>query len=69
MFARVASSHGATQAQVAIAWLLYRSPAIVPLPGTCPVRHLEENMLGGYFGSIRGTFKTWKLNRATKDPG
>jgi pyridoxine 4-dehydrogenase len=45
--ARVASSHGATQAQVAIAWLLQRSPAIVPLPGTSSVRHLEENMLGG----------------------
>ena len=45
--ATVASSHGATQAQVAIAWLLHRSPAIVPLPGTCSVRHLEENMLGG----------------------
>jgi aryl-alcohol dehydrogenase-like predicted oxidoreductase len=47
MLGRVASSHGATQAQVAIAWLLHRSPAIVPLPGTCSVRHLEENMLGG----------------------
>jgi aryl-alcohol dehydrogenase-like predicted oxidoreductase len=47
MLATVASSHGATQAQVAIAWLLHRSPAIVPLPGTCSVRHLEENMLGG----------------------
>ena len=47
MLATVASSHGATQAQVAIAGLLHRSPAIVPLPGTCSVRHLEENMLGG----------------------
>jgi len=47
MLARVASSHGATPAQVAIAWLLHRSPAIVPLPGTSSVRHLEENMLGG----------------------
>ena len=47
MLARVASAHGATQAQVAIAWLLHRSPSIVPLFGTSSVRHLEENMRGG----------------------
>lgn len=47
MLARVASAHNATQAQVAIAWLLHRSPSIVPLFGTSSVRHLEENMRGG----------------------
>jgi pyridoxine 4-dehydrogenase len=34
----------ATPAQVAIAWLLARSPAILPIPGTSQITHLEENM-------------------------
>ena len=40
----VAAAHGATAAQVAIAWLLHRSPAILPIPGTSSVAHLEENV-------------------------
>lgn len=39
----IAAKHGATQAQVAIAWLLARSPAMVPIPGTSSVAHLNEN--------------------------
>jgi pyridoxine 4-dehydrogenase len=39
-----AAAHGATAAQVAIAWLLQRSPAILPIPGTSSVAHLEENV-------------------------
>ncbi|MBV8715545.1 MAG: aldo/keto reductase [Chloroflexi bacterium] len=35
---------GATPAQLALAWLLYRSPVILPIPGTSSVNHLEENM-------------------------
>jgi pyridoxine 4-dehydrogenase len=35
---------GATQAQVALAWLLHRSPAILPIPGTSSIEHLEENV-------------------------
>jgi pyridoxine 4-dehydrogenase len=42
--ARVAESHGATPTQVALAWLLARSPAMVPIPGTGSVSHLEENV-------------------------
>jgi pyridoxine 4-dehydrogenase len=42
--AEVAASHRATQAQVALAWLLRRSPAIAPIPGTSSVEHLEENV-------------------------
>ena len=41
---RVAARHGATSAQVAIAWLLQRSPVLLPIPGTSSVRHLEENV-------------------------
>lgn len=39
----VASRLGATPAQVAIAWLLARSPVMLPIPGTRSVAHLEEN--------------------------
>ena len=39
----IAEKHGATQAQVAIAWMLARSPAMVPIPGTSSVAHLDEN--------------------------
>lgn len=42
--ARVAARHDATPMQVAIAWLLARSPAMLPIPGTSKVAHLEENM-------------------------
>ncbi|MDQ3066091.1 MAG: aldo/keto reductase [Actinomycetota bacterium] len=40
----VASAHGATAAQVALAWLLARSPVVCPIPGTSSLEHLEENM-------------------------
>jgi len=42
--ARVAAAHRATTGQVAIAWLLQRSPVILPIPGTARVSHLEENV-------------------------
>ena len=41
---RVAEAQGATPAQVALAWLLARSPVILPIPGTSSVEHLEENV-------------------------
>jgi aryl-alcohol dehydrogenase-like predicted oxidoreductase len=40
---RIARDTGATQAQVSLAWLLHRSPVILPIPGTSTVEHLEEN--------------------------
>ncbi len=40
----VARRQGATAAQVALAWLLRRSPLTIPIPGTASVAHLEENM-------------------------
>ena len=42
--AAIARRHGATPAQVALAWLLARSPVTVPIPGTASVEHLEENL-------------------------
>jgi pyridoxine 4-dehydrogenase len=40
----IASRHGATPVQVALAWLLARSPVMLPIPGTSSVEHLEENL-------------------------
>jgi aryl-alcohol dehydrogenase-like predicted oxidoreductase len=39
-----AKRHGSTIAQLSIAWLLRRSPLMLPIPGTSSVKHLEENM-------------------------
>jgi aryl-alcohol dehydrogenase-like predicted oxidoreductase len=39
----IAERAGATPAQLALAWLLRRSPVMLPIPGTSRVRHLEEN--------------------------
>ena len=40
----VARATGATPGQVALAWLLARSPVMLPIPGTSQVAHLEENV-------------------------
>jgi aryl-alcohol dehydrogenase-like predicted oxidoreductase len=40
----VARAHGATPGQIALAWLLTRSPVMLPIPGTAKVAHLEQNM-------------------------
>ena len=42
--AEAAERHGATAGQVALAWLLHRSPVMLPIPGTGSVAHLEENV-------------------------
>jgi len=42
---QIARAHQATPHQVAIAWLLKRSPVMLPIPGTSSVRHLEENVV------------------------
>src|SRR5262249_19763671 len=41
---RIAKQHSMTVAQAALAWLLARSPAMLPIPGTSSVAHLEENV-------------------------
>jgi pyridoxine 4-dehydrogenase len=41
---RVAKRLNATASQVALAWLLKRSPVMLPIPGTSKVEHLEENL-------------------------
>jgi pyridoxine 4-dehydrogenase len=42
--ADVAAARGATQAQIALAWLLRRSPVMLPIPGTSSLEHLEEDI-------------------------
>jgi aryl-alcohol dehydrogenase-like predicted oxidoreductase len=41
---QIAERHGATPMQIALAWLLHVSPAMLPIPGTGSIRHLEENV-------------------------
>ena len=41
---RVAKAHDVTPAQIMLAWLLARSPTVLPIPGTSSVKHLEENV-------------------------
>jgi aryl-alcohol dehydrogenase-like predicted oxidoreductase len=40
----IAGRHGATSAQIALAWLVRRSPAMLPIPGTLSLDHLRENL-------------------------
>lgn len=42
--AEIAERRGATTTQVALAWLLHRSPAVLPIPGTLSIGHLQENL-------------------------
>jgi len=41
---QAAKKHGATVAQLSLAWLLFHSPVILPIPGMSSVKHLEENI-------------------------
>jgi pyridoxine 4-dehydrogenase len=41
---RIAGAHGATPHQIALAWLLKRSPVMLPIPGTLSIEHLRENL-------------------------
>ena len=42
--AQIARQHGASVSQLSLAWLLHRSPVLLPIPGTSKVAHLEENV-------------------------
>ncbi len=44
VLSRIAEQYSATPAQLSLAWLLHRSPVILPIPGTSRVTHLEENI-------------------------
>ena len=46
----IARRHGVSYGQVALAWLLKRSPAMIPIPGTSSIAHLEENVRAAEIG-------------------
>jgi pyridoxine 4-dehydrogenase len=52
----VAFAHGLSRAQVAIAWLLQRSPVVLPIPGTSSLEHLEENVASASVGLTETEF-------------
>ena len=52
-----AKSHSASVVQLALAWLLQRSPVMLPIPGTSSLAHLEENMASA---KIQLTAEEWK---------
>ncbi len=52
-----AKRHGNTVAQLSIAWLLHRSPVMLPIPGTSSVKHLEENVASA---SVQLSPEEWK---------
>jgi aryl-alcohol dehydrogenase-like predicted oxidoreductase len=59
-----AREHGATVAQLSLAWLLHRSKVMLPIPGTSSVKHLEENIAAA---DLQLSDEEWqKLERAAQ---
>jgi len=56
--ARIAQSRRATPSQIALAWLLQRSPAMLPIPGTSSIAHLEENLAAASIRLTSDEFRT-----------
>ena len=53
-----AKRHGASAVQLALAWLLQRSPVMLPIPGTSSLAHLEENMASAKLQLTPADWKT-----------
>jgi aryl-alcohol dehydrogenase-like predicted oxidoreductase len=54
----ISKAHGATPGQIALAWILERSPVMLPIPGTAQVRHLEENIAAAQIQLSAAELKT-----------
>jgi pyridoxine 4-dehydrogenase len=54
--ARIARRHGATPSQIALAWLLRRSPVVLPIPGSSRPHHVEENVAAAAIDLSREDF-------------
>ena len=52
----LAKQHNASPSQLALAWLLKRSPVVLPIPGTSSVEHLEDNLAGASIELTDGEF-------------
>jgi pyridoxine 4-dehydrogenase len=63
---RIASDAGLTASQLALAWLLRRSPVMLPIPGTSRVQHLEENV--GAAAVTLNARQLQELAEATRTP-
>ena len=61
---RIAQNHRSTPKQVALAWLLRRSPVMLPIPGTSSIEHLEENVRAA---SLRLTDEEYRELAAVTD--
>ena len=60
----VAKKNGATVSQLSLAWLLRRSPMILPIPGTTSIQHLEENVASA---QVKLTDSEWyEIEKAAK---
>ena len=64
----IAKAHGATASQVALAWMLKRSPVMLPIPGTSQLTHLEENVIGAALKLTREEFKSLDAATSPKKP-
>jgi aryl-alcohol dehydrogenase-like predicted oxidoreductase len=64
MLDRIAAAHHASPTQIALAWLLRRSPIMLPIPGTSSIEHLEQNVAAG---SLRLTDEDYEA--LSKVPG
>ncbi len=60
----IAKAHGASPSQIALAWVLKRSPVMLPIPGTSKVKHLEENVAAASIVLSDEEFET--LDRAAR---
>jgi len=56
--ARIAQRHSASPSQISLAWLLRRSPAMLPIPGTSSIAHLEENLASAQIRLNPDEFRT-----------
>ena len=64
---RMAADHDATPSQLALAWLLKRSPVMLPIPGTSKVAHLEENVAAAEITLTDEEFETLSAAGAKQD--
>lgn len=64
---RIAADHHATASQLALAWLLKRSPVMLPIPGTSKVAHLEENVAAAEIELSDDEFETLSKAGAAGD--
>jgi aryl-alcohol dehydrogenase-like predicted oxidoreductase len=63
---QAAAKANATPSQVALAWLLWRSPVMLPIPGTSKAQHLEENIAAAGLKFDEGEFNNLRKSASAK---